>query len=434
MRVVLLLPSSTYRAADFLSAAAAVGAEVVVASDQSQALAAHMGDRALELDFSDPEAAAAQVVEAARHRGIDAVVGVDDQGVLIAALASSRLGLPHNDPLAVARTRDKAAMREVLRAGGVNGAGFAVVEDRGGGGCGYEGLRHDLEAAAGEVGFPCVVKPVSLSGSRGVIKACDIDELVVAARRSLSISAQAEAPGVGGQPCRASRTLVVETYIPGDEIAVEALLEGSSMRELAIFDKPDPLTGPYFEETIYVTPSRHSAPLLREALDVVEAGARAIGLSDGPVHAELRLGPGGPALLEIAARSIGGLCSRTLVFGTGASLEEVLLRHALGLPPAAGPAGGGPGRAAGVGPGRAAGVMMIPIPGAGRLEEVAGLDDARAVDGVVEVDITIARGSRVVPLPEGDRYLGFILARGAAPEGVEASLREAHSRLSIRLA
>jgi hypothetical protein len=187
---------------------------------------------------------------------------------------------------------------------------------------------------------------------------------------------------------------------------------------LALFDKPDPLEGPFFEETIYVTPSRLEPEDQLRIARVAEHGARALGLVDGPVHAELRLDEKGPWLIEIAARSIGGLCSRTLRFGTGMSLEELILRHSLGAGVE------GIGRDA-----RAAGVMMIPIPGKGVLEGVAGLEAARAVSEVEEVTISAHPGQRLVPLPEGSRYLGFIFSRAASPERAEAALREAHALL-----
>jgi hypothetical protein len=212
----------------------------------------------------------------------------------------------------------------------------------------------------------------------------------------------------------------VEAFVPGAEVAVEGLLRGGALEVLAIFDKPDPLDGPYFEETIYVTPSRQPAAILAAIEATTAAGARALGLVEGPIHAELRLPPAGPVVLEIAARSIGGLCSRTLRFGAGLSLEEVLVAHAMGLPLAP------PRREA-----RAAGVMMLPIPRRGVLHAVLGLDAARSVDGVDDVVITVPVGREVVPLPEGDSYLGFLFARGETPEDVEAALRAAHGKLGF---
>ncbi|MGH9002976.1 MAG: ATP-grasp domain-containing protein, partial [Acidimicrobiia bacterium] len=348
-RVLILLPSATYRAPDFLAAAARLGAEVVVASEVAQTI--DMGDRALVLPLDDPGAAAAAIVASAGRHPLDAVVAVDDQGVLVAALAGARLGLAHNPPAAVAATRDKAAMRTALAgAAGVLQPAFTVVApgdrgvpvDTGDRGVpvdtGDRGVPvdtrdrgvpaetgADVAAAAVEIGFPCVVKPVSLSASRGVIRADDPAQAAAAGTRARAIVA--EATGVDDAP------LVVERYVAGTEVAVEALLRGGHLEVLAIFDKPDPLTGPYFEETLYVTPSRLPAETRARVVGAVAAAAAGIGLVEGPVHAELRIDDQGETwLLEVAARSIGGLCSRALRFGAGVSLEELILRHALGLP------------------------------------------------------------------------------------------------------
>jgi biotin carboxylase len=398
-RVLLLLPTATYRAEDFLAAAEAVGAEVVIASERRQALGGAMGDRALRVDLRRPERAAAAVVELSERVGLDAVVAVDDGGVATAALAGERLGLPHNPPAAVAATRDKAAMRRAFAAAGVPQPGFRLL------------LPGD---DAGAVELPAVLKPVALSASRGVIRADDPAAARAAEARIRAILADAgEDPG---------GPILAETYAPGAEVAVEALLRAGELEVLAVFDKPDPLEGPYFEETIYVTPSRLPAETQRRIEETAAAAAAALGLREGPVHAELRVDGDRIRVLELAARSIGGLCSRSLRFGAGISLEEVILRHALGLPL------GDHARER-----AASGVMMLPIRRAGTLREVRGLDAARAVPGVSDVRITIAPGRPVVPLPEGDRYLGFAFARGETPAEVEAALRAADAALDAVL-
>jgi biotin carboxylase len=398
-RVLLLLPTATYRAEDFLAAAEAVGAEVVIASERRQALGGAMGDRALRVDLRRPERAAAAVVELSERVGLDAVVAVDDGGVATAALAGERLGLPHNPPAAVAATRDKAAMRRAFAAAGIPQPGFRLL------------LPGD---DAGAVELPAVLKPVALSASRGVIRADDPAAARAAEARIRAILADAgEDPG---------GPILAETYAPGAEVAVEALLRAGELEVLAVFDKPDPLEGPYFEETIYVTPSRLPAETQRRIEETAAAAAAALGLREGPVHAELRVDGDRIRVLELAARSIGGLCSRSLRFGAGISLEEVILRHALGLPL------GDHARER-----AASGVMMLPIRRAGTLREVRGLDAARAVPGVSDVRITIAPGRPVVPLPEGDRYLGFAFARGETPAEVEAALRAADAALDVVL-
>ncbi|CAN5229597.1 ATP-grasp domain-containing protein [soil metagenome] len=400
-RVLLLLPTGTYRAEDFLRAATRLGVEVVVGSERHQALAGAMGDRAVRLPLDDPERAADRIVELAGRRRLDAVVAVDDQGVAPAAMAAARLGLAHNPVAAVAATRDKAAMRDALGTAGVAQPDHRLV-----------GPGDDVRELAGQVGLPCVLKPLALSGSRGVIRADDPQGAAAAAariRRILSAARREE----GG-------ALLVEAYVPGREVAVEALLRAGACEVLAVFDKPDPLEGPYFEETIYVTPARLPAETLAAVTAATADAAAALGLVEGPVHAELRVDGDRLWVLELAARSIGGLCARSLRFGAGVSLEEVILRHAVGLPLQ------GLTREPG-----ASGVMMLPIPRAGVLREVRGREAARAVPGVAGLEITVARGRPLVPLPEGGRYLGFLFARGDTPGEVERALREAHSLLDV---
>jgi biotin carboxylase len=383
--VVLVLPTATYRATDFVEAAAALEADVVVASDREQVLAAT--DRALTVDLDDAPGTAEAVADLDGRVPVDAVVAVDDQGVVVAAEAAARLGLPHNPPEAVAATRDKVRLRLALDRAEVRQPSFRVVDD------------DELP----DLPFPWVVKPLGLSGSTGVIRVDDADAAPATFERVRAIAA---AP-----------TLLVETFVPGPEVALEGLLRGGELEVLATFDKPDPLDGPYFEETLYVTPSRQRLDGLHR---LVQDACRAVGLTEGPVHAEARLTPDGPVLLEVAARSIGGLCGRTLRFGAGVSLEELILRHALGLP-----------TAGMVREDVAAGVMMLPIPRTGTLVEVRGQGAARDVPGIVGLELTIPPGRPVRALPEGDRYLGFLFARGDAPAEVEAALRAAHARLDV---
>jgi biotin carboxylase len=394
-RVLLLLPTATYRAPDFLAAALRLGVEVVVGSEHAQALADEMGDRALVVPLSDHAAAVRAILELHQRTPIDAVVAVDDPGIVIAADVSERLGLPHSHPRSVAATRDKEVMRAILAEAGVPQPRFGVVDH-----------PHEVAGLAASLGFPVVVKPTGLSGSRGVIRADDETAATAAAQRIRAI---------------VTGPILVEEYVPGAEVAVEALARGDAGFDvLAVFDKPDPLEGPYFEETIYVTPSRLSDEAITRASYLTARAAAAIGLTDGPVHAEVRVDGDRAWVVEVAARSIGGLCARTLRFGAGLSLEELILRHALGMP------------IDDVAREReASGVMMLPIPHAGTLREVRGQDVARAVDGVDGLEITVRRGGRVVPLPEGDRYLGFLFARAPSAAEVESALRSAHAALDV---
>ena len=403
-RLLLLMPATTYRSADFMDAAHRLGADIVVGSNLPQILEAFSDGKTLTLDFDDPARAVEQIRSVP---AFDAIVPVDEEGTLLAATLAAALNLPHNSIASVEAARNKAVSRRLFRDAGLPVPRFEVLP-----------LDEDPGPAAARVGFPCVVKPLVLAASQGVIRADDLPSLRVAVERIAAILADRTIQKRGP----AARQILIEAFIPGREVALEGLLRNGTLDVLALFDKPDPLDGPFFEETLYVTPSR----LPKSVQDAIAAcaarAASAIGLSDGPIHAELRINDQGPWLLEVAARSIGGLCSRTLRFGTGLTLEEVIIRHALGMAiPSLERER------------RAAGVMMIPIPKAGRLTEVRGTDEAKAVSGIEEVTIMIRRGQRVVPLPEGKRYLGFIFARGESPEFVEAALREAHRRLEFAI-
>src|SRR5512138_3296756 len=408
--LLLLVPTTSYRLDDFRAAAKRLGVPLVVGSDLCHKVEEMFLEREdqVSLDYRHPERAAEQIAEVARARPIRGIVPASDATAVIAALALEQLDLPHNPPEAARRAANKHAQRETLRAAGLPVPPFRLF-DAGG----------DPGAAAREVAYPCVLKPLVFSASRGVIRADDPESFVAAWRRisKLLHATRAERRPREGE---AATGILVEGFVPGAEVAVEGLLRGGALEVLAIFDKPDPLDGPFFEETIYVTPSRHPAALQASVADVTARACRALGLAEGPVHAELRLSPAGPVVLEVAARSIGGLCARTLRFGAGVTLEEVLVAHAVGIPMDQ--------LRREV---RAAGVMMIPIPCAGILRGVGGVEEARAIPGVLDVVITAPVGRELEPLPEGDSYLGFLFARGERPEEVEAALRAAHARLRI---
>ncbi len=404
-RVLLLLPTTSYRIPDFLAAAEKLGVEVTVASEEPSTMERLNPAGLLTLDFGDLEGSADRAAGFAGRHPVAAVVGVDERTAVAAAAISGRLGLPHNPVEAARAAGNKARMRELLARAGAPQPGFRL-----------HAIDEDPATAAGATAFPCVLKPTFLAASRGVIRANDPAEFVAAWRRIARLLDEAEVAARGGA---AAREILVERFVPGMEVALEGLLDAGRLRVLALFDKPDPLSGPYFEETIYVTPSRLPEDVQARVAEVAEAGARALGLVHGPVHAEMRLNDDGVFLIEIAARSIGGLCARTLRFGTDLSLEELILRHALGQVTIAQRER------------LAAGVMMIPIPKAGVLEEVRGLDAARAIPDVADVTISAACGRPIVPLPEGDRYLGFVFSRAETPARAEAALREAHARLEF---
>lgn len=407
-RLLLLVSSTSYRAGAFLAAARALKVAVTVGTDRRQALAELNPQGHLTLHFGDVEASVRAIVTHARTAPFHAVLAADDDGAELAAAAGAALGLRHATVAAVRAARDKHEMRVALAAAGIPGPFFECLP-----------LSADPEAVAERMPYPCVLKPLALAGSRGVILATSAAEFPAAFRRLRALLARPDAADPGG---RAARELLVEGYLTGAEVAVEGLLSGGRLRTLAIFDKPDPLEGPFFEETIYLTPSRLSDPDRRAVKAMTARVCPALGLAEGPVHAELRVCDGEAGLVEIAPRSIGGLCSRALRFAGGRSLEELILLHALGRP----------GAEAELEPG-ASGVMMIPIPRPGLLVAIRGEEAARAVPGIEELRITAALGHRIEPLPEGARYLGFLFARGESPAAVETALRTAHRKLEIVL-
>src|SRR5213076_1451263 len=394
-RLLLLLPTVTYRTVAFIEAARRLGVAVTVASERPSTFERANPAGLVTFDFADPAHAAEQARAFARTHLVHGVVAVDDDTAVVAAAIAEELGLRGNPTAA------------------------------------------DPERAARGASYPCVLKPSCLSASRGVIRADTPAEFVAAFERIKRILAQAgcemrDAGGAGQHashiPHPASRSLLVEEFVPGPEVAVEGLVTHGALTVLAIFDKPDPLEGPFFEETIYVTPSRLAPAAQQEVAACVQAAVGALGLREGPIHAEVRYNDRGAWLIELAARSIGGRCSGALRFESRdaggemryASLEEIIIRHALGmeLPTLQREQ-------------QAAGVMMIPVPGAGVLRDVRGIGEAQAVPLVEEDVITMHPGQALVPWPEGSRYLGFIFARGETSEAVEAALRAAHAQLEF---
>jgi biotin carboxylase len=398
----------TYRAKAFLQAAERAGVNVTVATEREQPLARLAPGSTLALDFQHEQDARAQIQSFAEEYPLDAVVGVDDDTTILAAQLAETLHLPHNPVEAVKAARYKDVMRLALgEAEGVLSPAFWVFA-----------MADDPERIAERVAYPCVLKPLSLAASRGVIRANNQAEFAAAFAEIAVIldeaGLDAEDPG--------AHQLLVEEFIPGAEVALEGLLIDGVLTTLAIFDKPDPLNGPYFEETLYVTPSRLPRETQRCISEATKRAATALGLRTGSVHAELRLNEQGAWIVEVAARSIGGLCSSTLRFGTETSLEEIILRQAAGLDLTSLEREQQP-----------AGVMMIPIPASGILTQVRGLAEAQSVPGIDEVTISIPCGERVEAPPRAARYLGFIFAHADTPEEVEIALRQAHSQLQFEI-
>ena len=315
------------------------------------------------------------------------------------------------DPDAVESTRNKYLFRTRLANSGLQTPSFFLVQ-----------IENDPYETARGLNYPVVLKPLALSASRGVVRANNEKEFATALKRIRAILKQSDLCEENAE------NILVESYIPGQEVALEGILEYGKLQVLALFDKPDPLEGPFFEETIYVTPSRLPDQLQKEIHTTVERAVFHLGLLEGAIHAELRINEAGVWLIEVAARSIGGNCARTLQFGAGTRLEDVILRHAIGIDSQMANF-----RNESVSTfepnNKATGVMMIPIPSAGQLCHVEGVEAARNIEGIE--DITIAIGQVLVPVPEGRRYLGFIFAKSATPEAVEANLRKAHEQLSF---
>ena len=401
-RILLLVTSHTYGVNSFMVAATRLGVEAVQATNMATELAGYW-QMPLGLDFQQVATSVEKIKIYAQQNPLNGILAVDDSGALLAAAASEALGLPHNAPGVAEAARDKYIMRQQLTIAGVPCPSYQhfTTDD-------------DPYIVATQVSYPCVVKPLRLSGSRGVMRANMPTELITAIKRltDLLYSLSSTKP----------QSYLIEDYIPGVEVALEGLLNKGNLQVLALFDKPDPLEGPFFEETIYVTPSRLPPATQTAIATCTVAAAQALGLQTGPVHAELRINEAGPWLIEIAGRSIGGLCSQTLRFGTNISLEELIVRQLCGL-----------GTEDIQLTTEASGVMMIPIPEAGLLKGVTGVAAAEAVPLIEQVEITARLNYPLVPLPEGSSYLGFIFARGETPALVEAALRQAHSCLHFEV-
>jgi phosphoribosylaminoimidazole carboxylase (NCAIR synthetase) len=412
-RLLLFTSKLGYQTRSFGDAAAELGVELIFVTDRCHQLEDPWGDRAIAAHFESPETAAQVVLESQRGLQVDGILALGDRPAVAASHVARGLGIQYNHPSAVEACRSKLRMREIFRDVSLPTPWFRSIA-----------IHPPPEPALLGVSYPCVLKPLSLSASQGVVRANNREEFVAAADRLRRLL---ESPEIRATREAHLDRMLVEEYIPGREVAVEGLLTDGSLRILAIFDKPDPLEGPYFEETIYVTPSSLPASQQRAIEQCAHNAVRALGLSHGPIHAEFRVHEERVWPLEVAPRPIGGLCARALRFAgenTGAAigLEELLLRHALNLPGSGLPREQSP-----------SGVMMIPVPQSGILENVEGEEAGRATPGITELHITARLRDYVAAWPEGSSYLGFIFARGKTPEEVETALRQAHAKLQFTL-
>lgn len=403
-RILLVAATTGYQTRSFAAAAQRHGIDVLLATDRCHILEDPWGDHAVPIRFQEP----ANAAESLAGVSVAGIVAVADRPTSVAALAAEKLGLPFHPPGAVAACRDKHRMREIFAAAGLRvPQNFTVA------------LAGNPAEAAGAARFPCVLKPLGLSASRGVIRANNTAEFLAAFERIRRILEQ---PEIRRLHDNVNRAIQIEDYIEGREFALEGLMTRGELNVLAIFDKPDPLEGPFFEETIYLTPSREPAAVQREIVEATRRAVCALGLHHGPIHAEMRVNAAGVWMLEIAARPIGGLCARALRFEGDLTLEELVVLHAVGEAP----------RSLVLSP-PASGVMMIPVPGAGVFQSVSGIEEARQTPGIHDIVITAKPGQTLVPLPEGASYVGFIFASGREPAEVEHSLRQAHARLKFEI-
>jgi len=377
--------------------------DILIASDSANSIISAYA-RGVHIDFTLAEQALAVLTAEARSHPFAAVIGTDDISIELAAMLAQRLNLPFNDPTAVRIARRKDLARACLAQAGVQVPAHRLLD-----------LNQALTPQIAGLHYPCVLKPLALAASQGVIRADNVAGLQQAANRIQTILQRTS-------DTFERQHILAERFIPGEEVAVEGLLDNGELHILSIFDKPDPLNGPFFEETYYITPSRLSAQIQTDLKQQLARACRAYGLRQGPVHAECRINQDGVWILEVAARTIGGLCARLLQFGTGYSLEELVLAQASGQRLDLQSEQGG------------AGVLMIPIPQAGILRRIEGLAAARRVPYIDDIIISVREGYELVPLPEGSSYLGFIFARAPSPEQAETALREAHAKLTIVVA
>ena len=410
-RVLLVATTTGYQTRMFAEAASHLGVELIYATDRCDQLDDPWRDGAIPVRFHEEWRSVDSLLKAVDTRPIDGVLAVGDRPTVMAAYLSRLLGLPGHPPEAAAAARDKRLSREKLKAAGLPTPAFLTVP-----------VGADLLKLLGQLTFPLVVKPTVLSGSRGVIRADDALGFMAAFDRVRRLLASPEVRELRDPE---AGVIQIEEYIPGAEYALEGILENGTLRTLAIFDKPDPLDGPFFEETIYVTPSRATPEVQQQIEEAVAAAIRALGLHHGPIHAECRVNEQGVVVLEVAARPIGGLCAKSVrmeLNGVTISLEEFLLRHALGEKVASWARERD-----------ASAVMMIPIPRSGVYRGVEGVDEASRVPGVQQVHITAKPDQKLLVLPEGASYLGFIFARAPEPAAAERAVREAHARLRFTL-
>lgn len=398
--ILLVAPPDSYRVAPYIAAAKKLGVAIKIASHGEHSLVNEIAE-GIHISLDSPDAAVETIVSSSEKYNFRGIVAADDKATEIVARAAKALNLPHNPPAAVHLTRWKHKARKVLKDAGLPVPRHWIAT--------FDDIQNDKLP---DISFPCVIKPLNLSASRGVIRCNHLKELKDAAERVSKIVENLN-------EADSNSKALIESFIPGKEVALEAILQQGKLIPIAMFDKPDPLDGPYFEETYYVTPSRVSSSQQHEIAKTIQAACAAYGLTTGPVHAELRLNGDEIYIIEIAARTIGGECAKLVEFASNRSLESIVIEYAMGI------------NADTVTLESAAGVMMIPTPRSGILRRLEGVLNAQSVKNIKSVNLAIREGHELVTLPEGASYLGFIFATAETPESVESALRSAYEKLKI---
>ena len=403
--VLIIAPHGSYRTMAYIKAAESMAVNTLIASEGKHSIVSAYA-QGIHISFANPSAAFVELVSACKQHNVTAIIATDDVSTELATHLAEHFSFPHNPIDAVVKTRRKDLARECLHNNGLKIPQYEVID-----------LLIDLESYKLPIAFPVVLKPTSMSASKGVIRANNTDEFRAAFIRTKKIIELARTHDES-----IPANILVESFIEGREYALEGLLVNGELDVLAIFDKPDPLDGPYFEETYYITPTNLDLGQQQALTETVANACAAYGLSEGPVHAECRINDDGVYIIEVAARTIGGLCSNLLQFGTGQTLEQIVLSHAIGKPVKLERNEG------------AAGVLMIPITQAGVLKRIEGVLEAQNIEHIDSVQIQVRDGYEIVPLPEGASYLGFMFASAGNTQLVEQALREAHSKLNIVVA
>ncbi len=397
--LLLIAHPNSYRIAPYIKAANRMGVNVTVASEGKHSLISEIAS-GLHITFDQPRQTVATILQAHKQTPFSGILGSDDHTVELAAMVAELLQLPHNSPRAAFCSQRKDIARAELALSACPVPLHCLID-----------LQQPLQKQMAGLPWPCVIKPLNMSASRGVIRADNEAAFMAACQRIKPIIQE-------NQHDFTRHHVLVEEYIDGVEIAFEGYLHNAQLHPITIFDKPEPLIGPFFEETIYVTPSRLEADLQAKILQRVQQACDAYGLTTGAVHAECRIDERDIWILEVASRTIGGDCARMLD-NKNFSIEELAISLAIDAPIKAEL------------PDQARGVMMIPIKEKGLLKRVEGLLAARDVPHIDQVEMIIPPGHEMIPLPEGNQYSGYIFASGQTPEQVTAAIKQAYAKLKF---